>query len=49
MIVIDYSLTPQQLLARISRMWELSAPKILAIERVCAPGEGAPVYTVQGK
>jgi unsaturated chondroitin disaccharide hydrolase len=49
MIAIDYSLTPQQLLAPISRMWELSAPKIWAIERDCAPEEGAPVYTVQGK
>ncbi|MBI5799943.1 MAG: glycosyl hydrolase, partial [Verrucomicrobia bacterium] len=46
---IDTKLTPQKLLPKISRLFELSAQKILAIEKSWKPENGTPVFTVKGK
>jgi unsaturated chondroitin disaccharide hydrolase len=46
---IDPNLTPKKLLPAIARMWELSARKILAIEKTWKPADGTPVFTVKGK
>jgi unsaturated chondroitin disaccharide hydrolase len=48
-IQIDYQLTPSQLLPRIERLFELSAAKILSLERTWKPAHGTPVFTVKGK
>lgn len=49
MIQINEQITPAGLLGKISRLWELSAPKIRAIDRDDAPGRATPVYTVKGR
>jgi hypothetical protein len=49
MIRLDPDLTPEQLMPAVRRLWELSAAKIVAIERSRRPGEGAPVFTVEGR
>src|SRR6266436_8125006 len=46
---IDRSLTPQKLLPRIERLFELSAGKILSIEKTWNPAKGTPVFTIKGK
>ena len=46
---IDFKLTPQKLLPKISRLVELSGQKILAIEKSWKPENGTPVFTVKGK
>jgi len=46
---IDSSLTPQKLVPKIHRLFELSAEKILNIERAWKPENGTPVFTVRGK
>ncbi|MBM3835840.1 MAG: glycosyl hydrolase [Verrucomicrobia bacterium] len=46
---IDYRLTPQKLLRKIARVFELSAAKILSIEKKWNPAQGTPVFTVKGK
>jgi hypothetical protein len=46
---IDYSLRPEKLLAGIQRVFELSAGKILAIEKACDANRGTPVFTVRGR
>src|SRR5438477_388412 len=46
---IDRSLTPQKLLPRIERLFELSAGKILSIENSWNPRKGTPVFTVKGR
>src|SRR5437762_7854720 len=46
---IDRSLTPQKLLPRIERLFELSAGKILSIENSWNPRKGTPVFTAKGK
>ena len=46
---IDHRLTPQQLLEKIHRLLELSARKILSLEKTWRPQDGAPVFTVRGK
>jgi unsaturated chondroitin disaccharide hydrolase len=48
-IKIDTKLTPQKLLPAIERMWELSARKILGIEKSWKPKDGTPVFTVKGR
>ena len=40
---------PSDLKKKIERLWEVSAGKILSIDREEVPGGGTPVYTVQGK
>src|SRR5678815_5292642 len=48
-IKIDARLTPQKLVPKIERMFELSARKILSIEKSWKPAKGAPVFTVKGR
>ena len=49
MIKIQTDLRPIALRSRIEKLWEVSAPKILAIDRAESPGGGTPVFTVNGK
>jgi unsaturated chondroitin disaccharide hydrolase len=49
MIQIDRERAPRDLLPGIERLFTLSAGKIRAIERTWSPGDGAPVFTVQGR
>ena len=48
-IKIDSQLTPKKLLPKIYRLFELSAEKILSIEKSWKPEQGTPVFTVKGK
>lgn len=48
-IKIDKALTPQKLLPKIYRLFELSAEKILSIEKTWKADNGTPVFTVRGK
>src|SRR5881394_600532 len=48
-IIIDFKLTPQRLLPKIERLFELSAQKILSIEKTWKPEQGTPVFTVKGR
>jgi len=45
----DYRLTAQKLLPKVVRLFDLSAAKILSIEKTWNPAKGTPVFTVQGK
>ena len=46
---IDRALTAEKLVPRIERMFDLSAQKILSIEKHCKPADGTPVFTVRGR
>ncbi len=46
---MDRQLTAQKLLPSLSRLFDLSAPKILSIEKSWNPSKGTPVFTVKGK
>ena len=46
---INSKFTPQKLLPKISRLFELSGQKILAREKTWKPENGTPVFTVKGK
>jgi len=46
---INSKLTLETMRRRIGRVFELAAPKILAIEKSWNPAQGTPVFTVQGK
>ena len=48
-IKIDNSLTAQKLRPRLERLFELSAGKILNLEKSWRPDQGAPVFTVHGR
>jgi unsaturated chondroitin disaccharide hydrolase len=48
-IKIDPTIAPRKLLAPIERLFELSGPKILAIEKKWKPSDGTPVFTVKGR
>jgi hypothetical protein len=48
-IKIDSKLTPQKLVPKIERLFELSAQKILSIEKTWKLSAGTPVFTVNGK
>src|SRR5882672_8005271 len=48
-IRIDHKLTARKLVPKIERLFELSAQKILNIEKTWKPERGAPVFTVKGK
>jgi unsaturated chondroitin disaccharide hydrolase len=49
MICIDRTRTPAGLAAKIDRLFELSAGKIRSIERTSRAGDGAPVFTIDGR
>ena len=46
---IDYRLTPKRLLPKFHRLFELSAAKILSLEKTWSPAKGTPVFTAEGK
>ena len=46
---IDYGLSPAKLAPAIQRLFELSAGKILDLEKTWDPRRGTPVFTAQGK
>ncbi len=46
---IDTTITPQGLVGKIEKLFELSAGKILSLEKSWAAAKGAPVFTVKGK
>jgi len=48
-IKIDSKLTPKKLAPQIERVFELSAQKILGIEKSWKPEQGTPVFTVKGR
>src|SRR5437868_3496319 len=45
----DYHLSPHKLLSKVTRLFDLSAPKILSVEKSWNPSKGTPVFTVQGR
>jgi hypothetical protein len=49
MIHIDRTRTPQDLLRKVDRVFDLSADKILSLERSWTASSGAPVFTVDGR
>jgi hypothetical protein len=49
MIKINSDLRSVDLRKKVERLWEVSAPKILAIEKTEIPGGATPVFTVEGK
>jgi unsaturated chondroitin disaccharide hydrolase len=49
MIQIDRPRTPQDLVKKIDRLFDLSADKIQSLERSWTPSSGAPVFTVEGR
>ena len=46
---INFELTPQSLVPKIERLFAISAPKILDLQRAWSPRDGTPVFTVRGK
>jgi len=46
---IDHSLTPQKFRLRIERLFDISAGKILSLEKTWNFEKGAPVFTIKGK
>ena len=48
-MLIDRTRTPAELLPKITRLFELSAAKVHAIEHAWRPEDGARVFTVEGK
>jgi unsaturated chondroitin disaccharide hydrolase len=46
---IDQSLTEQRLIPKIHKLFDLSAQKILSLEKCWRPENGAPVFTVRGR
>jgi unsaturated chondroitin disaccharide hydrolase len=48
-IKINHNLSAKQLLPKLTRMFDLSAQKILVLEKSWDPARGTPVFTVEGK
>src|ERR1051326_8879282 len=48
-IKIDNSLTAKKLVPKINRLFELSAAKILNLQKTWNPSKGTPVFTIKGK
>src|SRR5258707_1877439 len=46
---IDHRLTAKKLVPKLERFFDLSAGKILAIEKTWNPAKGTPVFTVKGR
>src|SRR5713226_4157683 len=46
---IDHQLTAKKLVPKIARLFDLSAGKILALEKTWNPSKGTPVFTVKGR
>jgi unsaturated chondroitin disaccharide hydrolase len=48
-LITDFDVIPRSLVPTINRLFELSAQKILSLERTWAPANGTPVFTARGK
>jgi unsaturated chondroitin disaccharide hydrolase len=48
-IKIDSTLTSQKLVPKLTRLFDLSAQKILSLERTWNPSKGTPVFTARGR
>src|SRR5258708_19167533 len=48
-IAINSSLTPRKLVPKTNRLFELSAEKILSLEKSWKTQRGTPVFTVRGR
>ncbi len=48
-LVIDFDVRPRSLVPSINRLFELSAQKILSLEKAWVPANGTPVFTAQGQ
>src|SRR2546426_468092 len=48
-IKTDFRLTPLKLVRRSERLFDLSAQKLLSLERTWRPEHGTPVFTVKGR
>ncbi len=48
-IKIDHRLTPRKLVPQLNRLFEISAGKILRLEKRWKPEDGTPVFTVRGR
>jgi len=48
-IKIDHRLTARKLVPKINRFFELSAAKILSLQKTWNPSKGTPVFTIKGK
>lgn len=48
-IKIDKTLNPGRLQPKIDRLFELSAAKILSLEKTWKPAKGTPVFTIRGR
>src|SRR5213080_2534819 len=48
-VKVDYHLTAQKLVPKVVRLFDLSAEKILTLEKTWEPRKGTPVYTVRGQ
>jgi unsaturated chondroitin disaccharide hydrolase len=48
-IKIDYTLTSQKLVPKLTRLFDLSAQKILSLERTWKAAHGTPVFTIRGR
>ncbi|MBV9127941.1 MAG: glycoside hydrolase family 88 protein, partial [Verrucomicrobia bacterium] len=46
---INHQLRPEHLTKKISRLWEVSAPKILSIDKDERPGAPSSVFTIDGR
>ena len=46
---VDYRLTPESLVPGVRRLFDLSASKILNLEKTWDPAKGTPVFTAKGK
>ncbi len=49
MMKINHDLRPADLRPKIEKLWQVSAPKILSLDRADVAGGGTPVFTVGGK
>src|SRR5437773_8969227 len=49
MLKVDSSLTAKKLLPAVQKVFEVSANKILRLEKRWRPDSGAPVFTIKGK
>ncbi len=49
MLKINFQLTPEDLREKILRLWDLSAQKILTIEKIYDKSKGSPVFTIKGR
>jgi hypothetical protein len=46
---LNSTLTAQKLVPKVNRLFEVSAEKILSLEKTWKPSDGAPVFTVKGR